>query len=277
MVENAPSLGSLSALLGRESLGLLILARVELVGLRRSEDGELFVGYRSAERVEEKPFRELMAGVIEGLLEALRREQASLAVIEGTGEEMFAVRRRDFPLPRIGACESSLGGFGLKAPRKYAHSAYHPGELPPAHGRERQESMNLSDLKIIVTGGAQGMGAHFAKRLLEAGASVAVGDVNEEKLAELPEGIHRRRLDVSDPDDIEAFVKWAADSMGGINSLINNAGIIRDGLLVKKDRHSGEIVKFPKKDWDAVIGVNLTGAVFMVREVVAHMIENDTR
>lgn len=145
-------------------------------------------------------------------------------------------------------------------------------------GSERQEiPMNLSDLKIIVTGGAQGMGAHFARRLLEAGATVAAGDINEEKLAELPEGIHRRRLDVSDPDDIEAFVKWAADSMGGINSLINNAGIIRDGLLVKKDRHTGEIVKFPKKDWDAVIGVNLTGAVFMVREVVAHMIENDTR
>lgn len=142
---------------------------------------------------------------------------------------------------------------------------------------ERQESMNLSDLKIIVTGGAQGMGAHFAKRLLEAGASVAVGDVNEEKLAELPEGIHRRRFDVSDPDDIESFVKWAAESMGGLNSLINNAGIIRDGLLVKKDRHTGEVVKFPKKDWDAVIGVNLTGAVFMVREVVAYMIENDVR
>lgn len=105
MVENAPPLGSLSALLGRESLGLLILARVELVGLRRSEDGELFVGYRSAERVEEKPFRELMAGVIEGLLEALRREQASLAVIEGTGEEMFG---------QFGCFLAALYGLSLK-------------------------------------------------------------------------------------------------------------------------------------------------------------------
>ncbi|HSP79210.1 MAG TPA: SDR family NAD(P)-dependent oxidoreductase, partial [Myxococcaceae bacterium] len=49
--------------------------------------------------------------------------------------------------------------------------------------------MQLKDLKVIVTGGAQGMGAHFAQRLHEAGATVAVGDVNEEKLAALPAGI----------------------------------------------------------------------------------------
>ena len=52
--------------------------------------------------------------------------------------------------------------------------------------------MQLKDLKIVVTGGAQGMGAHFAQRLQEAGAQVAVGDVNEERLAALPAGIHRR-------------------------------------------------------------------------------------
>jgi len=136
--------------------------------------------------------------------------------------------------------------------------------------------VKLDELKIIVTGGAQGMGAHFAQRLHEAGAQVAVGDVNEEALAKLPEGIHRRRLDVGDVDDIESFVKWAADAMGGLNSLINNAGIIRDGLLVKKDKKTGEILKFSKRDWDAVIAVNLTGAVWMVREVCAHMIETGT-
>jgi NAD(P)-dependent dehydrogenase (short-subunit alcohol dehydrogenase family) len=47
--------------------------------------------------------------------------------------------------------------------------------------------MKLSDLKIIVTGGAQGMGAHFAHRLAEAGAQVAVGDVKEDGLAALAE------------------------------------------------------------------------------------------
>ncbi len=133
--------------------------------------------------------------------------------------------------------------------------------------------MNLSDLKIIVTGGASGMGAHFARRLHEAGAKVAVGDVNEQLLSELPSGIARRKLDVSKEEDIASFVPWAANEMGGLNALVNNAGIIRDGLLVKKDRETGAVKKFSTDDWNAVLGVNLTGATFMVREVVAHMVE----
>ena len=52
--------------------------------------------------------------------------------------------------------------------------------------------MKLESLKIIVTGGAGGMGAHFAHRLHEAGATVVVGDMNEELLSQLPAGIHHR-------------------------------------------------------------------------------------
>jgi 3-oxoacyl-[acyl-carrier protein] reductase len=137
--------------------------------------------------------------------------------------------------------------------------------------------MKLEDLKIIVTGAAQGMGAHFARRLHEAGAQVAAGDINEAALAELPAGIHRRRLDVSSEEDIGAFVAWAKESMGGLNGLVNNAGILRDGLLVKKDKATGEVKKMSKADWDLVIGVNLTGATFMVRDVVAAMVESGAR
>ncbi|HEX8822977.1 MAG TPA: SDR family oxidoreductase [Archangium sp.] len=137
--------------------------------------------------------------------------------------------------------------------------------------------MQLKDLKVIVTGGAQGMGAHFATRLQEAGAQVAVGDVNDERLAALPAGIHRRRLDVSKEEDCVAFVQWAHETMGGLNGLINNAGILRDSLLVKKDRATGEVKKLSTADWNAVIGVNLTGATFMVREVVAKMVQTDQK
>jgi 3-oxoacyl-[acyl-carrier protein] reductase len=137
--------------------------------------------------------------------------------------------------------------------------------------------MQLKDLKVIVTGGAQGMGAHFATRLREAGAQVAVGDVNEERLAALPAGIHRRRLDVANEEDCTAFVDWAHGAMGGLNGLINNAGILRDGLLVKKDRATGEVKKLSTADWNAVIGVNLTGATLMVREVVAKMAQEGQR
>lgn len=137
--------------------------------------------------------------------------------------------------------------------------------------------MKLPDLKIIITGGAQGMGAHFAKSLHAAGATVAVGDVNEAGLAELPAGIHRRRLDVSSEADIVSFVAWAAEAMGGLNGLINNAGILRDGLLVKKDRTTGAVTKLSTEDWNRVIGVNLTGATLMVRESVAKMAELGSR
>jgi 3-oxoacyl-[acyl-carrier protein] reductase len=136
--------------------------------------------------------------------------------------------------------------------------------------------MRLSGAKAIVTGGAQGMGAHFARRLAEAGAAVAAGDVNEAKLAELPPAIHRRRLDVSDERDVKGFVAWAAEAMGGLDVLVNNAGIIRDGLLVRKDRATGEVRTLSTADWDAVIAVNLTGATLMAREVVAHMARGGT-
>ncbi|MCY1036777.1 SDR family oxidoreductase [Corallococcus sp. BB11-1] len=137
--------------------------------------------------------------------------------------------------------------------------------------------MQLKDLKIIVTGGAQGMGAHFAQRIHEAGGQVAVGDVNEERLAELPQGIHRRKLDVSNEQGVIDFVQWAHGAMGGLNGLINNAGILRDALLVKKDRTTGQVKKLSTQDWNAVIGVNLTGATLMVREVVTKMVETDQR
>src|SRR6516225_8892683 len=99
--------------------------------------------------------------------------------------------------------------------------------------------MKLQDLKIVVSGAASGMGRHFAVRLAEAGARVAVGDVNEAGLAETSAlaakargTLLARRLDVSSEGDVGAFVDWAHDALGGLNALVNNAGIIRDGLLV---------------------------------------------
>jgi 3-oxoacyl-[acyl-carrier protein] reductase len=145
--------------------------------------------------------------------------------------------------------------------------------------------MKLEDLKIIITGGAQGMGRHFALRLAEAGAQVAVGDVNEVGLAETLEAsksatkgkVHARRLNVADEADVASFVAWAHSAMGGLNGLVNNAGILRDGLLVKKDRETGAVKVLSKEQWDAVIGVNLTGATLITRDVVAKMVETNQR
>jgi 3-oxoacyl-[acyl-carrier protein] reductase len=138
--------------------------------------------------------------------------------------------------------------------------------------------MRVEDCKMIVTGAAQGLGRHFAMRLAESGAQVAAGDVNAEGLENLAAEtkgatgkVHTRRLDVGDEKDVGAFVDWAAEAMGGLTGLVNNAGILRDGLLVKKDRNTGEITKLSAADWQRVIDINLTGATFMVRDTVAKM------
>ncbi len=137
--------------------------------------------------------------------------------------------------------------------------------------------MNLQDLRIIVTGAARGMGAYFVRMLAQAGASVAAGDIDEAALASLPPQVHRRRLDVSDAADCEAFVAWAAEAMGGLSGLVNNAGVIRDGLLVKKDRETGEVRRLSDERWRTVLAVNLDGPMFMTRATVAAMLEAGER
>ncbi len=144
--------------------------------------------------------------------------------------------------------------------------------------------MQLDQARIIVTGGAQGLGAHFAKRIVEAGGSVAAGDVNEAGLAALAEeckGARGKlvvgRLDVADEADIARFIALAEAGIGPVNGLINNAGILRDGLLVKKDKETGAVTKLDKAQWQQVIDVNLTGATLMVRDVVARMVETNQK
>ncbi len=92
-----------------------------------------------------------------------------------------------------------------------------------------------------------------------------------------PGKVHSRKLDVADEADVASYVAWANGAMGGLNGLINNAGILRDGLLVKKDRETGQVKTLSKDQWDAVIGVNLTGATLMARDVVAKMVETNQK
>jgi 3-oxoacyl-[acyl-carrier protein] reductase len=149
--------------------------------------------------------------------------------------------------------------------------------LAAVKARKTRSLMKLNELKVVVTGGAQGMGAYFAQRLHEAGALVAVGDVNETALAQLPPGIVRRKLDVADEGQVIEFVRWAKTEMSGLNALVNNAGILRDGLLVKRDKTTGEVSTLSLEQFRQVIDVNLTGATLMVREVVAAMVKDNVK
>src|SRR5262245_5914222 len=144
--------------------------------------------------------------------------------------------------------------------------------------------MNLASVKCIVSGAAQGLGRHVALRLCQAGAQGAIGDVNAQVLAdtlELARGgsgkLDARPLDVRQDADVRGCLGSARAAMGGLNALVNNAGILRDGLLVKKDRHTGEVTVLPREQWDAVLAVNRTGATLLVREMVRKMVGTGSR
>lgn len=144
--------------------------------------------------------------------------------------------------------------------------------------------MKIDQVKAIVTGGASGMGRAFALNLAKEGATVTICDLSEENMAEtkaMAEGfsgsIHTVKANVAVEDDVVSLIDAAHEAMGGLNALVNNAGIFRDGLLVKKDRKTGEIKKMSLKNWNAVIDVDLTGPFLCTREFAAKCIETDTK
>lgn len=142
--------------------------------------------------------------------------------------------------------------------------------------------MDIQGKKFIVTGGASGMGRHFTLALARDGADVAFCDLNEEGIAaveaegaELPGKVKGFRCNVAVEAEVEKLVADAAAELGGLNGIVNNAGIIRDGLLVKKDKETGEVKKLSMSKWQQVIDVNLTGVFLGAREYAAWAVAND--
>ncbi len=119
----------------------------------------------------------------------------------------------------------------------------------------------------IVTGAARGIGAGIAQRLAAEGASVAVLDLDESAAEATASDLAGRAMgvacDVSDADAVEAAVTRVAEELGGVDVLVNNAGITRDNLLFKMS----------EDDWDSVLSVHLKGAFLMSRAVQKHMVQ----
>ena len=138
--------------------------------------------------------------------------------------------------------------------------------------------MHLQDKVIIVTGGGQGLGRAMGEYLASKGARLALVDLNQERLDEAVAackaagGDARAYLcNVANEEQVSDMVARVAEDFGGLHGLVNNAGILRDGLLLKvKD---GEISKMSLAQWQAVIDVNLTGVFLCTREVAAKMVE----
>ena len=137
--------------------------------------------------------------------------------------------------------------------------------------------MNLDNVCAIVTGGANGMGRCFVEQLRSSGAKVFFCDVDPEavKATSAALDVPGTVADVSSEADVGRMFTEAWDAMGSVNVLINNAGIIRDGLLVKRDRKTGALVPLPKARWDQVLAVNLTGPFLCMREFAMRCIEGE--
>ncbi|WP_278930151.1 SDR family oxidoreductase [Limosilactobacillus oris] len=122
------------------------------------------------------------------------------------------------------------------------------------------DRMRLDGKSIYVTGGAQGLGKAMATGLAEAGADVAIVDINEEKAkataAEIAQATGQKviavKTDVTDPEEVEAMVNTVVDQLGGLDAAFNNAGMC---LNVPAEEMSYE-------DWLKVVNLNLN-SVFL--------------
>ncbi len=141
--------------------------------------------------------------------------------------------------------------------------------------------MRLEGARVLITGGGAGLGLAFALDLASAGARVGVCDRNAESLAAAAAAAGERELslwtaetDVTDEAGVERLFAHFVAHHGGIDVAVNNAGLARDGLLVKE---RGEAIeKYPLADWRTVIDVDLTGVFLTGREAAWHMVRQGT-
>jgi 3-oxoacyl-[acyl-carrier protein] reductase len=129
---------------------------------------------------------------------------------------------------------------------------------------------SLEGRTALVTGASQGIGRACAIALAQAGAKVALAARNEVKLAEVAAEIATLggtteifAIDIASEDSIKAGAKAAIGHFGSIEILVNNAGITRDGLMLRMKR----------ADWDAVLSTNLTGAFQMTQTLLSPMLK----
>jgi len=143
--------------------------------------------------------------------------------------------------------------------------------------------MDLNNKTIVITGAARGLGAAMARRLAAHGGNLALVDLDADSIGEAAAAcetagatVRTYGANVADEAAVVALFGQIATDFGAVDGLINNAGITRDGLLLKfKD---GELVsKMSLDQWQSVIDVNLTGVFLCGREAAQRMVESGSQ
>ena len=126
---------------------------------------------------------------------------------------------------------------------------------------------DLNGKKALITGATGGIGGEIAKTLNEAGAEIAISGTRLESLKALAETLgdrtHIFTCNLNDPLAIADLLKAASEKMGGIDILINNAGITRDNLFMRMS----------DEDWSTVLEINLTSTMRLCRGVLRGMMK----
>ncbi|WP_435258794.1 3-oxoacyl-[acyl-carrier-protein] reductase [Thioclava sp. FR2] len=126
---------------------------------------------------------------------------------------------------------------------------------------------DLTGKTALVTGASGGIGAEIARALHAAGAAVGLSGTRVEPLealaAELGARAHVLPCNLSNPEEVEGLVKRAVEAMGSVDVLVNNAGITRDGL----------VMRMSDADWQSVIDVNLTATFRLCRAAIRGMMK----
>jgi len=127
--------------------------------------------------------------------------------------------------------------------------------------------MNFKGKKVLVTGATGGIGGSIIKKFLSLNASVLGTGTNQEKLEllkkEFPTLI-TEGFDISKHDEIDSFIDKVFSSLGGLDILINNAGITKDNLSLR----------MKNEEWQKVIDINLTSTFYLCKSAIKKMLKN---